>query len=215
MRAKQTQKRKDARRAQRQPWVGPLRRLNRALAASRRMIDSTTDGIVAACDRAISCPVRTTRDLHRLSGRLIDATKRLERAARGLGETSVAVLRAPEQAGQVPRLLFEATQRWGGTAALLADVSEHLFALQEAVLHELEVGHLVPEPQQPKRRPRIATAPRINPAREFLLCRRARAHDRVASIPARRRRTACPATTEAPRRICRGRAPPVVSNCLL
>jgi hypothetical protein len=45
--------RRGARRARRPQWVGRLRRLNRALASSLRMIDSTMEAIERASSRAI------------------------------------------------------------------------------------------------------------------------------------------------------------------
>lgn len=218
MRAKHTRPRKDRsrrdrRRAQRPSWVPRFRRLNRALATSARMIEATRAAVRQVAERAVRSPVRATRELHRLSARLIAASVRLERAVRGLHETSDAVLLDPRRAREVPRLLAHATERWLRTAMALEEVSSELFALQESLLDDLESGRLAPETETPRRRIRIVRRPSF--VRAFLRCRRSCAHDRIASLPARRRRTACRATTDAPRRICRGRAPPLLANCLL
>ncbi|HEY0158212.1 MAG TPA: hypothetical protein VGF28_13090 [Thermoanaerobaculia bacterium] len=227
MRPKHTSRRKDAgtrakrlprrrvRRARRPSWAGPLRRLNNALASSWRLIDATRDAAERAADRAARCPIRTSRDLHRLSARLLDVCDRLRRAARCLGETTDSMTLAPERIHDAPRLLTEATLRWLLTARALSDSSSVIFTLHEGLLQDLRSGALTAEAETPRRLPRIITVPRIISARDFLLCRRSSAHDRIATIPVRRRRTACRRTTDAPRRISRGRAPPRFSNCLL
>lgn len=207
--------RRGVRREQRPRWVSPLRRMNRAIASSLRMAESTRSAVDAAWDHASSSPIRTTRDLHRLSGRLLGAAIRLQRAARSLRETCVAMLVEPERAGEVPPLLNEATERLLLTGKFVDHTFVQLATLQDAILDDLEAGLLPPEAEQPKRRPIISITPRIITARDFLLCRRMSAHDRIASIPVRRRPTVCRATTDAPRRICRGRAPPLFSTCLL
>ena len=79
--------RRGARRARRPQWVGRLRRLNRALTSSSRMIDSTMEAIERASSRAADCPIHTTRDLHRLMRRLVAASVRLGRSARGVTAT--------------------------------------------------------------------------------------------------------------------------------
>jgi len=188
--------------------------MNRALAASRRIIDATLDAAGRASDRAARSPIRTSRELQRLGKRLIDATNRLQRAALGLGETTDAMAHAPEGVPNAGRLLTEATARWLLAAVAIDQTSEQLCILQDNLLEDILSGAIVPEDEQPKRRPRITGVPHLISARDFLLCRRKSAHDRIASIPARRRRTPCRAAADAPRSISRGRAPPVVSSSL-
>jgi hypothetical protein len=137
------------------------------------------------------------------------------RAARGLCETTDSMKLEPERLAGAPRLLTDATVRWLQTAKALAETSDQLFTFHENLLEGVRSGELAPEVETPRRLPRIVTIPRLIFARDFLLCRRSSAHDRISTIPARRRRTACRAAADAPRRISRGRAPPLVSNCLL
>ncbi|HEY0140169.1 MAG TPA: hypothetical protein VGF48_04680, partial [Thermoanaerobaculia bacterium] len=101
------------------------------------MIDDTLAGVQAAHEGAAARPVHATRELYRLSARLVGASARLERAARGLGAANDAALLDPEHAGEVPRLLIAATERWLNTAAILGGASEVLFSMQQAVLYEL------------------------------------------------------------------------------
>jgi hypothetical protein len=142
-------------------------------------------------------------------------TARLARAVHCVGETTEALRLEPERASGAPPLLIDATARWIRAAVALDHTSAQLLSVQEGILAGLCSGELTPEAEAAKRLPRITVTPRVISAREFLLCRRSSARDRIATIPARRRRTACRATTDAPRRISRGRAPPLSSTCLL
>jgi hypothetical protein len=189
--------------------------MNRALAAARRLVDATRDAVGRASDSGARAPIRTTRELQRLHKRLSTGTTLLQRAALGLGDTTVSMDRAPEGVPDAERLLTDAVGRWVLAAIAISQTSEQLCVVQEGLLQDVLSGEIVPEQEQPRRRPRITTVPHLISARDFLLCRRKSAHDRIASIPARRRRTASRPAADAPRRISRGRAPPVVSNCSL
>src|ERR1044071_9959338 len=143
MRAKRTERRNDANmrtkrvhrrgshRAQRPSWVGCLRRLNRVLSSSSRVIDATREALGRASEHATECPVRTTRDLRRLSAGLPGALNRLNRAVRAIRETTDSMMCAPESRGSVPRLLTEATTRWVLTAIALECTSQEIFDLHE------------------------------------------------------------------------------------
>jgi len=190
--------------------------VNYALASTERLIDSTHDAVQSAWDTCIDAPVRTSRDLRRATARLMEAAIRLRRAARRLSETSRCIGAEPERAGQAPELLSDASRRWDAIAELLYQTLEETFDLRIGVREGLEIGELVPERTGPaaKRLPRILLAPRTISAREFLLCRRSSARDRIALLPTPRRRARI-AAVDAPRRISRGRAPPPASTCTL
>jgi hypothetical protein len=160
--------------------------------------------------------VHTSRDLSRVSARLVDARVRLERALRGLTATNGCLGVKPEQAQCASRLLIEASIRSLRIAYTIEDTSAEVFQLQTSVLECLALGRLEPECTDPaaKRRPRIILTPRTIPARAFLHCRRSSARDRIASVPTPRRRARA-AAVDAPRRISRGRAPPSASTCPL
>lgn len=178
------------------------------------MIESSLVTVTESLGHAAQCPARTSRDLHRASGRLIGASIRLQRAARSLRDTARCAAGDDGVAVEVPLLLRAATQRWMAAWQFLEATQEQLFLLHEGLVEGLETGELVPEPEKPARR-RFVIAPHIVYAREFLQCRRTTARDRISSVPIRRRRPRCRATADAPRRICRGRAPPSLSTCLL
>lgn len=198
-------------------WVRPLRRLHRALDYSSELLESTFRTVWIADDSAAERPLQTSRTLHRASYRLSAASAHLSNAARNLDAITEAALLEPERAAEVPQLLIEATLRWFSVAGDLALVSDELYGLHSNVYAGLKSGEIVPEPVEPPthRRRRIVVKPHIVFARDFLLHRRKRALDRIASVPKRRRPAAPMAATDAPRQISRGRAPPPTSNCLL
>jgi hypothetical protein len=189
-----------------------LRRAQRAINASIRLLDST----LRAVERSERCaqrrPVETSRNLHGASGRLLDALERLNRAAREIAETNACMAREPERAADAPLLVAYAASRWVDVAACLAALADDVFTLHEDVLSGLETGALIPE-LPGGRRPRIVLAPRPQPIRAFLLRRQPRVIDRIASILRRRRRTPRPVSLRVPRRSVLGRAPPLSSIC--
>ena len=198
----------------REAWVRPLRRVNHAIDASVRVLCSTLRTAAASSRRAPWRPVRASRDLHGASMRLVHASLRLMQVARELEEAAACAIREPENAGEVPQLLAEATERWALLAGLLNENADRVSSARRAVLEDLRTGALVPErPADP--RPRIILAPRPVPVRAFLRLRQPRVVDRIASLLRRRRRTPRPAALRVPRRAILGRAPPLFSDCLL
>ena len=189
-------------------WVRPFRRAQRALDACLGLIDSSFRTVVTSERCAHRRPIRTSRDLHHASGRLLEAAGRLRRAARELAESNECIGREPERARFAPQCLLGETQRWIHVAEWLNAVAGDVFTLHETVLSGLETGTFVPEPQT-GRRPRIVLAPRPVPVRAFLLLRQPRVLDRIPSILRRRRRTPRPASLRVPRRSVLGRAPPL------
>lgn len=190
-------------------WVRPLRRAHRAMDASVRLIGSTLRARAKAERCAHRRPLRTSRDLDEASGRLLHASRRLQRAVVQLAATNECVARAPEEAAAAPELLLHATERWMQVTVWLQDAADDVFSLHTDVLNGLETGRLVPE------RARIRLAPRPVPIRAFLVLRQARVVDRISPLLRRRRRTPRPAAIRVPHRSLLGRAPPFSPVCLL
>ncbi|HEY0142628.1 MAG TPA: hypothetical protein VGF48_17145 [Thermoanaerobaculia bacterium] len=172
------------------------------------MIDSTLRTVTKSERCFHRRPLRTSRNLHEASGRLVDASDQLMRALRDLAATNECIARAPEEAAAAPELLLDVTERWVVITTLLQQASDGLFALHANVLLGLESGEFVPE-QPAARRERIRLAPRPVAIRAFLLRRQPRVVDRIAPILRRRRRTPRPAAVRVPLRSLLGRAPPL------
>jgi hypothetical protein len=195
-------------------WVRQFQRARRVLDTCVGLINSSVR-TTAALERSFDQrPIRSSRDLHDVSGRLVDASARLGRAARELAETTKCIAREPEGAALAPDLITYETRRWINVAARLQAVAGEVFALHEDILGGLESGTLVPEPET-VRRPRIVLAPRPAPVRAFLRVRMPRATHRIAPILRRRRRIPRPAALRVPRRSVLGRAPPLSPVCPL
>ena len=195
-------------------WVRQFHRVQRALNACVALIDSSLRTAAASEHSVHGRPIRTSRDLRHASGRIVDASARLGRAATALSEMTECMAREPERAAGAPELVISSTQRWIHVAAYLQEAANDIFALHENVLGGLKSGELVPEPE-PERRPRIVLVPRSAPVRAFLRVRLPRVSNRIASILRRRRRTPRPAALRVPRRSVLGRAPPLSPVCQL
>lgn len=201
-----------SRRERRESWLRSYRRIRRAIIASRRLIDSSRR-IIATCERsAAEHPLRASRQLQGVWGRLGRALARLDRGAEGLGQASDRIALAPECAGDAPALMIEAAARWAGAATTIAALVGQLDDDRAALLQYvkgagacLDVDELFrsggPAPK--------LLARRILPATLFS------ERSRVFCIHVRRKRSARLTVVEAPRRIFRGRAPPSVSICSL
>jgi hypothetical protein len=195
-------------------WVRPLRRVHQALDATVRLIGSA----LRAKERSERCaqrrPIQTSRELHEVSGWLLTASARLTKAAMQLAATNECIGRAPEEAGGLPEMLIQATERWIAVAAWLNGAANDVFSLHEEVLEGLETGALIPE-RSAARRPRIVLTPRPAAIRAFLRRRQQRVADRIGPLLRRRGRTPRPAALRVPRPSVLGRAPPLSPICLL
>ena len=198
----------------RRAWVRPFRRLHRALDSSVHLISRCLLAAGASERRAQRRPIRASRELDKASELMLLASSRINQAARELSKVNACIARDPENASDAPELLIAATERWIFMAGWLAESADQVFTIHEDVLDGLQTGTLVPE-RSAFPRPRIVLAPRPVPIRAFLLCRQHRVADRIAPLLRRRRRTPRPAALTVPNPSVLGRAPPLVSGCLL
>jgi hypothetical protein len=201
-----------SRRERRESWIRPYRRIRRAIVASRRLIDSSRR-MIDTCERsAAEHPLRASRQLEGVCGRLGRALARLERGAAGLRETNDRIALSPEYAGDAPRLMIDAITRWAGAATTIAALFDQLDDDRAALLEYVKgAGACLDLDELFKSggpAPRLITR-RTLPATLFS------ERSRVFCIHVRRTRSARLTVVEAPRRIFRGRAPPPVSTCSL
>jgi len=201
-----------SRRERRESWIRPYRRMRRSIVASRRLIDSSRR-IIDSCERsAADHPLRASRQLQGVWGRLGRALTRLQRGADGMGDANDRIALAPECAGGAPALMIHAIVQWTGAAttivALLDQLEDDHAALLEYVKSAgacLDLDELF---KSGGPAPRLLTR-RTLPATLFS------ERSRVFCIHVRRKRSARLTVVEAPRRIFRGRAPPPLSTCSL
>ena len=206
--------RRRVKRGRRMDWVRSYERVQRALNASVRLIDSSLRTLAVSERCAHRRPISSSKKLDAASGRLVTAGKRLSRAAAQLVEAHERVAHQPELAAGAPLFLIDATTRLMEVGLRLTETANQVFTLHEDVLHGLQTGELVPEPPAPRHR-RIVMVPRPAPLRAFLRARLPRVVDRISALLQRRRRTRLPASLRVPRRTSQGRAPPLFPVCLL
>jgi len=192
----------------RQSWVRPFRRTGRDINASLRLIASARR-VMDACDKsAVERPIRTTRQLERVSGWISEAAARLSRGVDRLIETNDRVALAPAHPGGAPvRVLYAA--RWLGAATQLATLSDQLddrFAWLTGYIMggaaPLDLHELFRKAGAPR-----TIAIRRGSAKALLI-----ENSRIFCIRVRRERSTQLTVAEAPRRIFRGRAPPFLST---
>jgi len=189
----------------------PFLRTRRSLNASFRLIDASRRVIDASERGAAGRPIRATRQLERVSGWLADASAQLERAGIGIRDTTDRAAQSPELAPEAPRWLTVATARLIDAAGQIAALSERLDDTFTGLVDYVKSGvapldlHELFEKDGP--------APRLITSRCHTLKVLSLESTRIFRIHIRRRRSARLTIVEAPRRIFRGRAPPLVSAC--
>jgi hypothetical protein len=201
-----------SRRERRESWIRPYRRTRRAIVASLRLIDSSRR-IIDTCERsAAEHPLRASRQLEGVWGRLGRALERLERGAEGLRETNDRIALSPEYAGDAPGLMIDAMTRWAGAATTIAALFNQLDDDRAALLDYVKgAGACLDLDELFKNggpAPRLITSRNLSAT---LFSERTR----IFCIHVRRQRSARLTVVEAPKRIFRGRAPPLVSTCSL
>jgi len=207
---------REARRQRRRPeWSRSLRRANQQIDSSVRLMYQST----VALDRAEHCrPSRlipAARRLLRLPRQLGTAQAMLDRAVLRLQGVRDLTALEPHCAAGAREELTRAAARWIQASAILLLLSERACQTLVQVREALDAA---PEPDDAELTDGSDRPPIPHPyldrlLRSFLRRRRSRARERLR--PWRRRRSAPLRTTDAPRRISRGRAPPLSSTCPL
>jgi hypothetical protein len=182
------------------PWYRPLRTLHRAVASSKRLIDHARGVIEAAQRSARQRPLWAARRLNQASHLLMDAADLIHRATDAALEVNACLAFAPREEQFAPQRLAEDAKRMMDAACDLTMASNELdVAVANALLLE-RAGYVTDS------RPVIITAP---PLGIGLF------DDDSPRLPLRRRRSVLGTIEDAVRRVCRGRAPPMVSLCPL
>ncbi|HSY50554.1 MAG TPA: hypothetical protein VLC46_17240 [Thermoanaerobaculia bacterium] len=197
----------------RQSWARPLQRTCCAIDTSFRLLDSSRTVIDACESFAGERPIGATRQLECVWGWLANVAKELARGAAGLDQIVDCMAQSPEDAGDAPERLIEATSRWIEAAALLAALSNRLEDTFSGLVDYVKSG-AAPLDLDVLFRNGLA-APRTIAARQLPLKLVLRESSRIFCIHIRRQRSVRVTVMEAPRRIFRGRAPPSVSTCSL
>jgi hypothetical protein len=170
---------------------------------SRRLIDEC--GTIAA-----EHPILATHKMQRASGLLVEAAERLECSTIWMNETTARITEAPEDAGHAPARMIAAMERWIEAVGQLAMLSKR-FDETFAELMDYVKGGTAPLDLSELLKRRIHPVPVLarHPSPRVLSIE----NDRICCIHVRRQRSVRVTVAEAPRRVSRGRAPPLVSTC--
>ena len=196
-------------------WIRPFRRTTRAIDSTLRLI-ARSRWLLNECEISAGVrPLWATRQLVCVSGRLAEAAARLGRGAECWKATNVSIADAPADAGGAPERMIAAIGDWIDAATQLAmlsnrleDTSARLLAYIKADTGSLDLEKLLKKKTEgaiPKPIVFWLPAPRVLSIE----------NNRIFCIHVRRQRSARLTVAEAPRRIFRGRAPPLVSTCSL
>jgi hypothetical protein len=193
-----------------QSWERPIRRTGRVIDASLRLLGSSRR-IIDACERlALEHPILATHQLERVSGRLARAAELLGNGVDGLNETTNQLALSPAEAGDAPEQVIAATRRLIDAATQLAALSNRLDGTSSALV-EYAMGGTAPLDLS-------EVFGKSGPAPRFITTRPSVKvlsieSGRIFCIHLQRQRSARVTIADAPRRIFRGRAPPLVSTC--
>src|SRR3954447_3563779 len=197
-------------------WIRPFRRTHRAIDSTLRLI-ALSRFLLNECETFAGVRPRwATRQIQRASDRLVHAAARLRRGVERLNTThdSFAQAHAPAEALNGTNRLIDAMTDWLEAekqifllSKRLEDTSARLAAyIESGIPPPLDLDELFKK-DGPVRKPIVfrIPAPRVLSIE----------NNRIFCIHIRRQRSARLTVTEAPRRIFRGRAPPLLSTCSL
>jgi len=195
-------------------WIRPFRRTNRAIDSTFRLI-ALSRWLLNECEAFAGVRPRwATRQLARVSGRLVEAAARLGRGVEYMKATNECLAHAPADPGDAPERMIGALDEWIDAASQIAmlsnrleDTSARLLAYVKAgIAPALDLDDLFKK-EGPAPKPIVfrLPSPRVLSIE----------NNRIFCIHVRRQRSARLTLAEAPRRIFRGRAPPLLSTCPL
>jgi hypothetical protein len=196
----------------RESWRRLLQRGKRNLRSAEGFIGMARQ-IIDVCETiAAEHPIKAIHDMQRVTRLLVEAADRLARMGKCICDTYDRIAEAPEYAGDAPARMIADLQSWietGTKLALLGNRFDKSFAelieYAQSGNAPLDMSELLKRRVHPV--PVLAKHPR---AKVLSL-----ENDRIFRIHVRRQRPACLAVAEAPTRVSRGRAPPLVATCSL
>ncbi|HEV7573123.1 MAG TPA: hypothetical protein VGQ21_16605, partial [Thermoanaerobaculia bacterium] len=192
----------------------PFRRTHRAIDSTLRLI-ALSRFLLNECETFAGVRPRwATRRIQRVSDRLVEAAARLRRGVECLSTTYDCFAHAPADAVGASNRLIDAMTDWLDAekqifllSKRLEDTSARLAAyIESGIAPPLDLDELLKK-EGPVRKPIVLRipAPRVLSIE----------NNRIFCIHIRRQRSARLTVAEAPRRIFRGRAPPLLSTCSL
>ncbi len=169
--------------------------------------------IIDVCETiAMEHPIRAVHDMYRVTGLLVEAADRLDRLGKCIRETYDRIAEAPAYAGDAPARMIADLQSWIETGTKLALIGNRFDKSFAELIDYAQSGNAPLDMSELIKR-RVHPVPVLarHPSPRVLSIE----NDRIFRIHVRRQRPARLAVAEAPTRVSRGRAPPLVSTCSL
>jgi hypothetical protein len=169
--------------------------------------------IIDVCETiAVEHPIKAVHDMYRVTGLLVEAADRLARFGNCIRETYDRIAEAPAYAGDAPERMIADLQRWIETGTKLAMLGNRFDKSFAELIEYAQSGNAPLDLSELIKR-RVHPVPVLarHPAPRVLSIE----NDRICCIHVRRQRSVRVTVAEAPRRVSRGRAPPLVSTCSL
>ncbi len=196
----------------RESWRRLFQRGRRNLRSAEGFI-SMARQIIDVCETiALEHPIKAVHDMYRVTGLLVEATERFGRVLECICETHDRIAEAPGQCGDAPTRMIADLQSWIQTGTKLALLGNR-FDKSFAELIEYAQSGNAPLDMSELLKRRVHPVPVLarHPSPRVLSIE----NDRICCIHVRRQRSVPVTVAEAPKRVSRGRAPPLVSTCSL
>jgi hypothetical protein len=196
----------------RESWRRLFQRGKRNLRSAEGFIGMARQ-IIERCEAiAMEHPIRAIHDMQRVTGLLVEATKRFGRVLECISETYERIAEAPAYAGDAPARMIADLQSWIETGTKLALLGNRFDKSFAELIDYAQSGNAPLDMSELHKR-RVHPVPVLarHPAPRVLAIE----NDRIFCIHVRRQRSVRVTVAESPRRVSRGRAPPLVSTCSL
>jgi hypothetical protein len=194
------------------PWRRLFQRGRRNLRSAEGFLGMARQ-IIERCETiALEHPIRAVHDMFRVTGLLVEAAERFGRVLECISETYDRIAEAPGECGDAPARMIADMQSWIETGTKLAQLGNRFDKSFAELIDYAQSGDAPLDMSELIKR-RVHPVPVLarHPSPRILSIE----NDRICCIHVRRQRSVRVTVAEAPRRVSRGRAPPLVSTCSL
>ncbi len=196
----------------RESWRRLFQRGRRNLESAQGFIGMARQ-IIDVCETiALEHPIKAIHDMQRVTGLLVEAADRLARLGKCISETYDRIAEAPLECGDAPARMITDMQSWIETGTKLALLGNRFDKSFAELIDYAQSGNAPLDMSELLKR-RVHPVPVLarHPAPRVLSIE----NDRIFRIHVRRQRPGRLTVAEAPTRVSRGRAPPLVPTCSL
>lgn len=196
----------------RESWRRLFQRGRRNLRSAEGFI-AVAGQIIEVCEKiAREHPVKAVHEMQRVAGLLDEAAKRFGRVCECITDTYDRIAEAPGACGDAPARMIADIQRWIETGTKLVQLGNRFDQSFAELIDYAQSGNAPLDLSELlKKRTHPVPVLARRPAPKVLSIE----NDRIFSIHVRRQWSVPVTVAEAPKRVSRGRAPPLVPTCSL